>query len=129
MLLIDDISFSIAGRPLFEHASAVIPTGHKVGLVGPNGAGKTTLFRLIRGELALDGGHIDLPARARVGGIAQEAAGTSASVLDTVLVPRGSTRGISGATRSESNQARGIAQTQRRRGCSVTVHSVSVDGK
>ena len=56
MLRIDDISFSIQGRPLFEHASASIPTGHKVGLVGPNGAGKTTLFRLIRGELGLDGG-------------------------------------------------------------------------
>ncbi|MCQ0971238.1 ATP-binding cassette domain-containing protein [Paracoccus sp. TK19116] len=85
MLRIDDISFSIQGRPLFEQAQATIPTGHKVGLVGPNGAGKTTLFRLIRGELALDGGSIGLPARARVGGVAQEAPGTDVSVLDTVL--------------------------------------------
>lgn len=85
MLRIDDISFSIQGRPLFEHASATIPDGHKVGLVGPNGAGKTTLFRLIRGELSLDGGQIALPARARIGGVAQEAPGTGVSVLDTVL--------------------------------------------
>ncbi|WP_112873976.1 ABC-F family ATP-binding cassette domain-containing protein [Paracoccus endophyticus] len=85
MLRIDDISYSIAGRPLFEHASAVIPDGHKVGLVGPNGAGKTTLFRLIRGELALDGGDIRLPARARIGGVAQESAASGASVLATVL--------------------------------------------
>ncbi|MFC3629797.1 ABC-F family ATP-binding cassette domain-containing protein [Paracoccus angustae] len=85
MLRIDDISYSIQGRPLFEGASATIPEGHKVGLVGPNGAGKTTLFRLIRGELSLDGGDIGLPSRARIGGVAQESAATDSSVLDTVL--------------------------------------------
>lgn len=85
MLRIDDISYSIAGRPLFAGASAVIPDGHKVGLVGANGTGKTTLFRLIRGELSLDGGTIALPSRARIGGVAQEAPGTDQSVLDTVL--------------------------------------------
>jgi len=85
MLVIDDLSFAIAGRPLFEHASAMIPDGHKVGLVGPNGAGKTTLFRLIRGELAPDGGEIRLPPRARIGGVAQEARASAASVLDTTL--------------------------------------------
>ena len=85
MLRIDDISFAIQGRPLFEHASATIPEGHKVGLVGPNGAGKTTLFRLLRGELSLDGGEIVLPSRARIGGVAQEAPGTDISVLATVL--------------------------------------------
>lgn len=85
MLRIDDISFAIQGRPLFESASASIPDGHKIGLVGPNGAGKTTLFRLIRGDLALDGGEISLPSRARIGGVAQEAPGTDCSVLETVL--------------------------------------------
>ena len=85
MLRIENLGFSIAGRPLLEDASAVIPDGHKVGLVGPNGAGKTTLFRLIRGELTPDTGAIALPSRARIGGVAQEAPGTATSVLDTVL--------------------------------------------
>ncbi|MDM7458295.1 MAG: ABC-F family ATP-binding cassette domain-containing protein, partial [Paracoccus sp. (in: a-proteobacteria)] len=85
MLQIDDISYSIQGNPLFVRASASIPLGHKVGLVGPNGAGKTTLFRLIRGELQLDGGTISLPSRARIGGVAQETAASARSVLDTVL--------------------------------------------
>ncbi|MDF1621510.1 ABC-F family ATP-binding cassette domain-containing protein [Pseudothioclava nitratireducens] len=85
MLRISDITYSIGGRPLLEGASATIPTGHKVGLVGANGAGKTTLFRLIRGELALETGEIDLPARARVGGVAQEVPSSSTSLLDTVL--------------------------------------------
>ncbi|WP_042252360.1 ABC-F family ATP-binding cassette domain-containing protein [Paracoccus sp. PAMC 22219] len=85
MLHIDDISYSIQGRPLFAGASASVPEGHKVGLVGPNGAGKTTLFKLIRGELGLDGGAISLPTRARIGGVAQESAATALSVLETVL--------------------------------------------
>jgi len=85
MLKIEDITYSVEGRPLFEGASATIPTGHKVGLVGRNGAGKTTLFRLIRGELALEGGAISIPSRARIGGVAQEVPSSSTSLLDTVL--------------------------------------------
>ncbi|MGB4907064.1 MAG: ABC-F family ATP-binding cassette domain-containing protein, partial [Tabrizicola sp.] len=52
---------------------------------GRNGAGKTTLFRLIRGELALEGGAITLPQRARIGGVAQEVPSSETSLLDTVL--------------------------------------------
>jgi ATP-binding cassette subfamily F protein 3 len=85
MLRIEDITYSVEGRPLFEGASATIPEGHKVGLVGRNGTGKTTLFRLIRGELALEGGRIQLPARARIGGVAQEVPSSGISLLDTVL--------------------------------------------
>ena len=85
MLTISDITYSVDGRPLFEGASARIPTGHKVGLVGRNGAGKTTLFRLIRHELALEGGEITLPSRAKVGGVAQEVPSSDTSLLDTVL--------------------------------------------
>lgn len=85
MLKIEDITYNVEGRPLFEGASATIPTGHKVGLVGRNGAGKTTLFRLIRGELALEGGSITLPQRARIGGVAQEVPSSETSLIDTVL--------------------------------------------
>ena len=85
MLKIEDITYSVEGRPLFEGASATIPTGHKVGLVGRNGAGKTTLFRLIRRELALEGGDITMPNRARIGGVAQEVPSSSTSLIDTVL--------------------------------------------
>lgn len=85
MLKIQDITYAIDGRRLFENASTTIPTGHKVGFVGPNGAGKTTLFKLIRGELSLEGGAIELPKRARIGGVAQEAPANDMSLLDTVL--------------------------------------------
>ncbi|WP_424986361.1 ABC-F family ATP-binding cassette domain-containing protein [Microbulbifer sp. S227A] len=85
MLRINDITYAVEGRPLFEAASATIPSGHKVGMVGRNGAGKTTLFRLIRGELVLESGSISLPAQARIGGVAQEVPGNEVSLLDTVL--------------------------------------------
>ena len=85
MLKIQSLSFSIEGKPLFENASAVIPTGHKVGIVGRNGTGKTSLFRLIRGEWALDSGQIEYPQRFRIGGVDQEAPASDISLVDTVL--------------------------------------------
>ena len=85
MLKISNISYSVEGRPLFDGASATIPDGHKVGLVGRNGTGKTTLFRLIRTELALEGGSLSLPSRAQIGGVAQEVPSNDVSLIDTVL--------------------------------------------
>ena len=85
MLRINDISFAIDGRPLIENTSVTIPTGHKVGLVGRNGTGKTTLFRLIRGELTLDTGSIDVPRGWKIGGVSQEVPGNEVSLLNTVL--------------------------------------------
>ncbi|MEM8570825.1 MAG: ATP-binding cassette domain-containing protein [Pseudomonadota bacterium] len=85
MLAFRDIGFTLQGKQLFDGASATIPSGHKVGVVGRNGTGKTTLFRLIRGELSLDAGEIEVPARARIGGVAQEAPATQKSLVDTVL--------------------------------------------
>ena len=85
MLKIQNLSFAIDGKPLFDNASAVIPTGHKVGIVGRNGTGKTSLFRLIRGEWEVDGGQIDVPTDYRIGGVAQEAPANEISLLNTVL--------------------------------------------
>lgn len=85
MLRLENITYSVAGRPLIEDASARIPQGHKVGIVGRNGTGKTTLFRLIRGELTLETGSIELPKRARIGGVEQEVPGNAQSLLDTVM--------------------------------------------
>ena len=85
MLKINDISYSVEGRLLLENATAIIPAGHKVGVVGRNGTGKTTLFRLIRGELGLEGGSITLPRQAKIGGVAQEVPGNEVCLIDTVL--------------------------------------------
>jgi ATP-binding cassette subfamily F protein 3 len=85
MLQIKDLTFRIAGRPLFEGATAMIPDGHRVGLIGPNGAGKTTLFRMILGEAAPDSGTIAAGTGQRIGIVAQEAPGGERSLLDFVL--------------------------------------------
>ncbi|MGH1368888.1 MAG: ABC-F family ATP-binding cassette domain-containing protein [Maritimibacter sp.] len=85
MLKLDDISYSVEGRPLIDHATALIPTGHKVGVVGRNGTGKSTLFGLIRGELGLETGDISVPRGARIGGVAQEVPSSEVTLLDTVL--------------------------------------------
>lgn len=85
MLRVKDISYSIDGRVLIENATATIPTGHKVGLVGRNGTGKTTLFKMIRGELHLDTGEIEIPRGWRIGGVSQEVPGNEVSLIDTVL--------------------------------------------
>ncbi len=85
MLHINDLSYRIEGRPLFDGATAAISTGHKVGLVGRNGAGKSTLLRLISGELHPDNGTITLARNARIGYVAQEAPGGPESLIDWVL--------------------------------------------
>jgi len=85
MLKIQNLFFAIDGKPLLQNASAIIPTGHKVGIVGRNGTGKTTLFRLIRKEWEADSGQIDLPSGFRVGGVDQEAPASDLSLLETVL--------------------------------------------
>ena len=86
MLSLSKLYYAIEGKPLFENASAMIPTGHKVGIVGRNGTGKTTLFKLIKGDIALDSGTIDMPSYFRIGGVEQEAPASDSSLLETVLM-------------------------------------------
>lgn len=85
MLHINDITFRIADRLLFEQATVAVPPGHKVGLVGKNGAGKSTLFKMILGELSPEAGDITVHPTARVGHVGQEAPGGPQSLLQTVL--------------------------------------------
>ncbi len=68
-----------------EGASAVVPVGHRVGLVGPNGSGKSTLLRLITGEIEPDDGAIKLRRGARIATIAQEAPSGPMSLLEAVV--------------------------------------------
>ncbi|WP_135076743.1 ABC-F family ATP-binding cassette domain-containing protein [Terasakiella sp. SH-1] len=85
MLHINDLTYRIGGRTLFDQATVVVPAGHKVGLVGKNGTGKSTLFKLILDELSPDDGGLTIQKRARVGRVAQEAPTGSDSLLETVL--------------------------------------------
>jgi ATP-binding cassette subfamily F protein 3 len=85
MLHINELTYHIEGKRIFDAATAGIPTGHKVGLVGRNGAGKSTLLRLITGDLQADEGSITTSRGARIGYVAQEAPGGELSLIDWVL--------------------------------------------
>ncbi|GLQ10045.1 glycosyl transferase family 1 [Devosia yakushimensis] len=85
MLTINNLTYRIQGRELFEDASVVLPTGSKTGFVGKNGTGKTTLFHLLQGHIAADAGNVELNKKARIGAVAQEAPAGNESVLDVVL--------------------------------------------
>ena len=85
MLVIEDLSVRIAGLSLLDGASARVPAGARVGLIGRNGAGKSTLFRVIAGDIAPEHGAIELPARARIGRLPQEAPDGPESLIEIVL--------------------------------------------
>ncbi len=85
MLTISDLTYRLGPRLLFDSAGVALPERAKVGFVGRNGAGKTTLFRLICGEIAAEGGVIQLPRGARIGRVEQEAPGGDGKLIDFVL--------------------------------------------
>ena len=85
MLHINDITLRLGPRVLFDHASAALPEGARIGFVGRNGTGKTTLFKMIADELQPDGGALSIPKQLRMGRVEQEAPGGPGSLIDFVL--------------------------------------------
>jgi ATP-binding cassette subfamily F protein 3 len=85
MLTINDLTYRLGDRLLFDGAGAFLPGRARTGFVGRNGAGKTTLFRLIAGEISPETGLISLPARTKLGRVEQEAPGGQTSLIDFVL--------------------------------------------
>lgn len=85
MLNLKDITVRLGGRTILDGASAALPPGGRVGLIGRNGAGKSTLVQVIAGRLEPDLGSADMPRNTRLGYIAQEAPGGSATPFETVL--------------------------------------------
>ncbi|MGJ0238408.1 ABC-F family ATP-binding cassette domain-containing protein [Novosphingobium fluoreni] len=85
MLNISGITVRLGGRTILDQATAAIPTGARVGLIGRNGAGKSTLMKVMIGQLEPDDGAIEMPKRARLGYIAQEAPSGTLTPFETVL--------------------------------------------
>ncbi len=85
MLSFNDVTVRLGGRTILDGATAALPPKSRVGLIGRNGAGKTTLVRVVAGMLEPDGGSADMPRGSKLGYIAQEAPGGSATPLEEVL--------------------------------------------
>ena len=85
MLHINDLTYRLGDRLLFDSATVALPPQGRVGFVGRNGTGKTTLFRMILGELAGESGSVTIGRHMKIGAVAQEAPGGDESLLDVVL--------------------------------------------
>ena len=59
--------------------------GHKVGLTGANGAGKSSLFALLRGEMQLESGDLEMPTTWVIAHVAQETPALSMPAIEFVL--------------------------------------------
>lgn len=59
--------------------------GHKVGLTGANGAGKSSLFALLRGEMQLESGDLEMPPTWVIAHVAQETPALSMPAIEFVL--------------------------------------------
>ena len=85
MLHINDLTYRLGPRLLFDKASVALPEGGRVGFVGRNGTGKTTLFNMIADDLHPESGTVTLPRTVRMGRVEQEAPGGPTSLIDFVL--------------------------------------------
>jgi len=66
LIELEDLSYSVDGRVLFDRMNFHLTAGMRVGLVGPNGSGKTTLLRLLTGEIEPAAGGIKRASQLRV---------------------------------------------------------------
>lgn len=85
MLILNAITVRLGGHLILDSATASLPPKSRVGLIGRNGAGKSTLLKIVAGVGEADGGSAEMPRDTRIGYVAQEAPGGSATPFDTVL--------------------------------------------
>ncbi|CAN6133273.1 Uup ATPase components of ABC transporters with duplicated ATPase domains [Methylophilaceae bacterium] len=72
-------------KTLIQGATLQLHPGHKVGLTGANGAGKSSLFALLRGEMQLEAGDLDMPASWVIAHVAQETPALTMPAIEFVL--------------------------------------------
>ncbi|WP_164110316.1 MULTISPECIES: ABC-F family ATP-binding cassette domain-containing protein [Sphingobacterium] len=72
MISINNLTFEIGSRALYDEANWHIKPGDKVGLIGANGAGKSTLLRLIVGQYTPTSGSISMAKDLKIGYLNQD---------------------------------------------------------
>jgi len=85
LLRLKDVALAYGGAPLFEALDLTIDKGERVCLLGRNGEGKSTLMKVIAGEIAPDGGELQLGQGVVIARLDQEVpVGMTGSVFDIV---------------------------------------------
>ena len=72
MISINDLTFLIGSRALYEEANWHIKPGDRVGLIGANGTGKSTLLKIIVGEYAPSSGSVSMSKELKIGYLNQD---------------------------------------------------------
>ncbi|MGH3872002.1 MAG: ABC-F family ATP-binding cassette domain-containing protein [Pseudonocardiaceae bacterium] len=72
VLELEDVTVTMAGRPLLDTQTWRLGPGERIGLVGVNGSGKTTLLRLLAGDRKPDAGRRVQGATVRLAYLHQE---------------------------------------------------------
>ncbi|MCF1753077.1 ABC-F family ATP-binding cassette domain-containing protein [Mariniradius sediminis] len=87
MLSINNLSYFIGGRALYENASLHIKPKDKIGLVGLNGTGKSTLLKIINGDYQPSAGDIQKAKDCTIGFLNQDLLSyqSDESILDVAL--------------------------------------------
>ena len=85
MIEFNQVSLQRGTQFLLKDANLRIHDGQKLALIGANGAGKSSLFALLNGELSVDGGELDIPAKWRIAHMAQEVVASERSALDYAM--------------------------------------------
>jgi ATP-binding cassette subfamily F protein 3 len=72
MISINNLTFEIGARALYDEANWHIKPGEKIGLIGANGTGKTTLLKMIVGEYKPTSGTISMAKDLTMGYLNQD---------------------------------------------------------
>jgi ATP-binding cassette subfamily F protein 3 len=72
MIAINNLTFEIGARALYDEANWHIKPGEKIGLIGANGTGKTTLLKIIVGDYAATSGTISMAKDIKIGYLNQD---------------------------------------------------------
>lgn len=72
MISINNLTFELGSRALYDDANWHIKPGDKAGLIGANGAGKSTLLKLIVGDYTPTSGSISMAKDLKIGYLNQD---------------------------------------------------------
>ena len=72
MIAINNLTFEIGARALYDDANWHIKPGEKIGLIGANGTGKTTLLKIIVGDYSPTSGTISKSKDLTIGYLNQD---------------------------------------------------------